>query len=154
MNERRDFLKIVAAGPAGALLLPLFAETGSRSLAADVECAAGRLPKNIIYSKAHEGVWKGKSGSHLPNITATRDGDLVKVRVETKHGMSESHYIVRHTIVAQCGEVLGAKTFSWKDEPVSTYELKLPPMDKPQTVYVTSYCSKHDLWLLETKVQV
>ena len=41
MSERREFLKLLAATPAGAALIPLLAETGPGTLAADVECAAG-----------------------------------------------------------------------------------------------------------------
>ena len=77
MNERRQFLKMVAAGPAGAALLPLFAQTGQCSVAEDVEQTAetlGRLPENIIYTKDHQGVWKGKSGSHLPKLEVERAG--------------------------------------------------------------------------------
>ena len=47
MSERREFLKLVAAGPAGAMLFPLLAATGRESLAADISCAAetlGKLP--------------------------------------------------------------------------------------------------------------
>ena len=54
MNERRKLLKMVAAGPAGALLLPLFAETGNQTLADEVEQCAGHtgcMPKNIVYTE-------------------------------------------------------------------------------------------------------
>lgn len=155
MNERRQFLKMVAAGPAGAALLPLFAQTGQCSVAEDVERAAetlGRLPENIIYTKDHQGVWKGKSGSHLPKLEVERAGGKLKLTVTTKHGMSEPHYIVRHTVVDGNGEVLGAKTFSWKDKPVSTYEVDLPAGGKSQSLFVMSYCSKHDLWLAQAQL--
>ncbi len=157
MNERRKFLKILAAGPAGAMLLPLFAETGPEALAEEVgktSARHGRFLQNIIFTKRREGVWQGKAGSHVPTISAERSGDTVTLTVETKHGMSEAHYIVRHTVVSSKGKVLGAKTFSWKDEPVSTYEVKLPAGSGPQTVFVTSFCNKHDLWLARTKLDV
>jgi desulfoferrodoxin (superoxide reductase-like protein) len=156
MNERRQFLKMVAAGPAGAALLPLFAQTGQCSATQDVEQVAetlGRLPANIIYTKDHQGVWKGKSGSHLPQLNAERSGDKLKLTVTTKHGMVASHYIVRHTVVDGSGEVLGAKTFNWKDKPVSTYEIDLPAGGK-RGLFVMSYCSKHDLWLAQTQLDV
>ena len=157
MNERRKFLKILAAGPAGALLVPLFSETGNQTLAEEVEKASrrrGRFLQNVIFTKSREGVWKGKAGSHVPSISAKRSGDTVTLTVETTHGMSEEHYIVRHTVVSAKGEVLGNKTFSWKDEPVSTYEVKMPKTDEEQAVFVTSFCSKHDLWLAHTKLEV
>jgi len=157
MSERREFLKLLAATPAGAALIPLFAETGRGTLAADVECAAGvlgKLPENIIYTKEHPGAWKGKEGSHIPSVAAEKAGDKLVVKLLNKHGMSESHYIVRHTVVAECGEVLGAKTFSWKDEPISTHELKLPAEGKAQHVFVLSYCNLHDLWLAHAELKV
>ena len=146
---------MVAAGPAGALLLPLFSETGNGTLAADVESCAnalGKLPENIVYTEAQQGVWKGKAGSHLPNVQAEKADGKVKVTVETKHGMSEEHYIVRHTLVTDCGKVLGAKTFHWDDEPVSEYAVELSGDCKQ--VFVTSYCNLHDLWLAKTKLEV
>ena len=157
MNERRQFLKMVAAGPAGAALLPFFAQTGQCSVAEDLEQVAeslGRLPENIIYTKDHQGVWKGKSGSHLPRLAAERAGGKLKLTVATKHGMSEPHYIVRHTVVDGGGEVLGAKTFSWKYKPVSTYEVDLPAGGKSQSLFVMSYCSKNDLWLVQVQLNV
>ena len=154
MSERRRFLKLVAAGPAGALLLPLFSGTGKSTLAADVECAAeslGKLPENIIYTKARPGVWKGKEGGHIPVVSAKAAGDKISLNVETNHGMSEEHYIVRHSVVSDCGKVLGAKTFHWKDDPVSEYEFELKGECKH--LFVMSYCNLHDLWVAHTVLE-
>ncbi len=157
MNERRRFLKIVAAGPAGALLVPLLAESGPGTLFADVECVAGelgRLPENVIYTRERQGVWKGKAGSHVPLVDVERRDGKVVLKVETQHGMSEGHYIVRHTVVSGEGKVLGAKTFKWTDEPVSTHEIEIPGSEKGRELFVTSFCSLHDLWLLHTHLKV
>lgn len=157
MSERREFLKLLAATPAGAALVPLFAETGPGTLAADVECAAevlGKLPENIIYTKEHPGVWKGKEASHIPSVATEKAGENLVVKLENKHGMSESHFIVRHTVVAECGMVLGAKTFSCKDQPISTHEIKLAADGKTQHVFVLSYCNLHDLWLAHAELKV
>ena len=83
----------------------------------------GSIPENIIYTKERPGVWKGKDGSHLPVVTSTKEGAVLKVTVETKHGMSDAHFIVRHVIISEAGEVLGAKTFTPKDKPVSTHDI-------------------------------
>ena len=154
MNERRKFLKLVAAGPAGALLLPIFAETGKETMGADLDsaaCAVGKLPDNIIYSKAHPGVWKGKGGSHIPQVSVKKSGSKFSLNVETKHGMSEKHYIVRHTVVADCGKVVGANTFHWDDKPVSEYEFELE--GKCKQLFVMSYCNMHDLWVAQTVIE-
>ena len=157
MSERREFLKLVAAGPAGALLVPLFAETGRGTLAADVECAAevlGKLPQNIIYTRQNPGVWKGKEGSHIPAVQVKKTDAGLTVTLTNKHPMSDEHYIVRHTVVGECGTVLGAKTFSWKDQPASTHEIKVAADGKVPHVYVLSYCNLHDLWVLHTELKV
>jgi len=113
-----------------------------------------QIPENIIYTKERPGVWKGKDGSHLPVVTSVKEGGVLKVTVETKHGMNAAHYIVRHAIITETGEVLGAKTFSADDKPVSTYEIKLETLAKSPNVFVTSYCNLHDLWLTHTKLEV
>ncbi|MHB8968950.1 MAG: desulfoferrodoxin family protein [Pirellulaceae bacterium] len=157
MSERREFLKLLAAGPAAGILVPLMANTGQNTLAAEVESVAellGRIPENIIYTKERPGAWKGKDGSHVPLVQAVKDGDLLKLTVETKHGMSDAHYIVRHVIISEKGEVLGSKTFSPKDKPVSTYEVKLEGVGDSSSVFVTSFCNLHDLWLAHTKLEV
>lgn len=157
MHERRRFLKMVAVGPAGAVLLPLFSATGQNSLAADVQESAGilgRLPKNIVYTTDQPGVWKGKDASHLPRVAVEKSEGKIVLTVQTKHGMSAQHYIVRHTVVNGLGEVLGAETFSWDDKPLSTYEIELPSGSsaKAKQLFVTSYCNLHDLWLAEAKL--
>ena len=98
--------------------------------------------------------WKGKEGSHIPSVATEKAGDNLVVKLENKHGMSESHFIVRHTVVAECGMVLGAKTFSWKDQPISTHEIKLAADGKTQHVFVLSYCNLHDLWLAHAELKV
>ena len=58
--------------------------------------------------------------SHLPSIAI--DGN--QVTVETNHGMSNKHFIVRHTLISKDGEVLGEKTFTPDDDDaISSYTL-------------------------------
>ena len=157
MSERREFLKLLAAGPAAGILVPLLADTGRNTLAAEVESVAellGRLPENIIYTKERPGAGKARTGATCRWSKRSKIGDLLKLTVETKHGMSDAHYIVRHVIISEKGEVLGAKTFSPKDKPVSTYEVKLEGLGDSASVFVTSFCSLHDLWLAHTKLEV
>jgi superoxide reductase len=132
MTDRRDFLKaslVVAAGVAAGKVSPALAGTGS-------------LPKGLIYTAEDQGQWAGKAGSHAPVVSI--DGN--KVTIETKHPMTEPHFIVRHTLVSDKGEVLGAKTFSAADaKAVSVFELEAGKSAR----YVTSFCNKHDFWVTE-----
>jgi superoxide reductase len=157
MSARREFLKLLAVGPAAGVLVPLLSEQGSNTFAQEVESMAEileRIPENLIYTKERPGVWKGKDGSHVPVVTSVKDGAVLKVTVETKHGMSEAHYIVRHVVITEAGQVLGSKTFSSKDKPVSTYEIKVEALGKTPNVFVTSFCNMHDLWLAQAKLEV
>jgi superoxide reductase len=140
MSNRRTFLKsslAVAAGLAVGHISPVSA--GS----------ACSYPKGIVYTTQNPGKWSGKTGGHMPNVKV--EGN--KVIVTTTHGMSEEHYIVRHTIVSKCGKVLGEKTFHSSDaEARSVFEL--PDTSSKYawdttTLYATSFCNKHDLWVAE-----
>jgi len=137
MNNRRDFLKTSVALGAGVVATSL---TGCAS---DKKEAKAIIPKGIYYSKEEQGRWKGKAGSHAPVITV----EGKKVTVETKHGMSEGHYIVKHTLLNAEGEVLGEMVFTPKDKAISTYELK----KVPTSLVATSFCNLHDLWVSEYK---
>ncbi len=136
MNNRRNFLKtslVVSAGVfASANATPTFANTTS-------------FPKGIIYTDENPGKWEGKSGGHLPIVTV--DGN--QVTIKTKHGMSEKHYIVRHTIVSEDGKVLGEKTFYPSDKKASSV-FKID--GKHSVLYATSFCNKHDLWVAKFSI--
>ena len=135
MTKRRDFIKASVAMTAGAI--------ATRVVPASAGGAS--FPQGVIYTKDQPGQWAKKVGSHAPIVTV--DGN--KVTVKTKHGMSEKHYIVRHTLVSADGEVLGANTFSPSDEEaVSVFEVK----DGAGNLYATSFCNKHDFWLTEFSV--
>jgi superoxide reductase len=136
MKNRRDFLKssaVVSTGLIAATAIPAIAKENS--------------VKNIFaYSAAEPGRWEGKAGSHAPVVTV--DGN--SVTVETKHGMAEMHYIVKHTIVTASGEVLGEQVFFPKQDKkaISTYEIK----KKHEKLYALSFCNLHDLWVSEFRV--
>lgn len=132
MSNRRDFLKTSLGVAAGVSV----ANIGI------VSAGTTMLPPGLIYTRENPGKWDKKVKSHLPMVTV--EGN--KVRVETKHPMTEKHFIVRHTLVSKDGEVLGEKTFSPDDEEaVSVFEL---PSGKT-ALYATSFCNKHDMWVAE-----
>ena len=135
MTDRRNFLKTSAAAAVAVVL-----GSGSQAGAAETGSYAG-----IVYTKDNPGQWAKKVGSHAPVI----DFQNGKVTVTTKHGMSEAHFIVRHTLVLADGSVVGAKTFTPADTPESTYDL---PADYSGEIYATSFCNLHDFWLTEAMV--
>jgi len=135
MSSRREFIKgsVVAAS-----LLTL-----GKVLPAK---ASAKTLNGVIYTKDNPGKWGKKVGSHLPSITVENS----KVTLETKHPMSEKHYIVRHTLVLEDGTVAGAKTF-YPDtkNAVSIFDL---PAGYKGKIYGTSFCNLHDFWLNEAMV--
>ncbi|MBS1258572.1 MAG: hypothetical protein MAG551_01631 [Candidatus Scalindua arabica] len=139
MSNRRAFLKsslAVAAGVAVGHVSPVSADSAS-------------LPRGVVYTSHNPGKWSKKVGGHLPKVEV--EGN--KVTVTTTHGMSDEHYIVRHTIVSKNGDVLGEKTFSPSDTQAKS-EFELPATSSKYvwdttTLYATSFCNKHDLWVTE-----
>jgi superoxide reductase len=132
MNSRREFIKSGVAVCAGVAL-------GANHTA---QAAGGAFTKGLVYTAENPGMWEKKVKSHAP-VVEVKDG---KVTVTTNHGMSEKHYIVRHTLVGPDGDVLGDKTFSPHDEnAVSRFDL---PSHKGKLL-ATSFCNKHDLWVTE-----
>jgi superoxide reductase len=135
MQGRRDFLKgsIVAAGVS-------LAGTAARAQ------AAGKFPPGLIYTKEAPGRWAGKEGTHVPK--ATLEAGVLKV--VTPHGMSEKHYIVKHTVTTPDGKLIGEKTFAPTDAAAGS-SFPLPDGFKG-ALWVTSFCNIHDLWLAEFTV--
>ena len=139
MSNRRVFLKsslAVAAGLAVGHVSPVSANPVS-------------FPNGIVYTKQNPGKWSKKVNGHVPKVEV--EGN--KVTVTTTHGMTDEHYIVRHTIVSKNGNVLGEKTFCPSDsEAKSVFELtdvSSKYVWVPTTLYATSFCNKHDLWVTE-----
>jgi len=146
MSERREFIKgslaaaaVVAAGSASsALAMP-------KSCPKSCPTANPGLT-GIIYSAANPGKWEKKVAGHAPQV-AVSDG---KVMVTTKHGMSEKHYIVRHTLVLADGTVAGEKTFFPSAEKAeSVFDL---PADYKGRIMATSFCNLHDFWVTPAQV--
>ncbi|MES9930942.1 MAG: desulfoferrodoxin family protein [Candidatus Thiodiazotropha sp. 6PDIVS] len=102
-------------------------------------------PVNLVYTQKNPGKWKSKKGTHIPHFEITGR----KIRVNTEHGQSERHFIVRHTLLLEDGTVVGANTFTANDAPISEYNL---PAGYKGKIYATSFCNKHDLWVSEENV--
>jgi superoxide reductase len=143
MNDRRNFMKAGLVVTASAVGLSACNTIGAKE--ETVKKSVDVFPGGMIYTRENPGMWKKKIGGHAPEVTVA-DG---KVKIETHHGMSPKHYIVRHTIVSPSGEVLGAKTFSSSDdEAVSEFDV---PAGESE-LYATSFCNKHDLWVTKFTV--
>ncbi len=137
--SRRNFLKTSAVASASVAAL------GTAGSVMASEKATTMAFPGVIYTAEQEGKWKGKAGSHAPKVKV--EGN--KVSVQTVHGMSEEHFIVRHTIVLQDGTEIGGKTFTPSDSPESSFEL---PAGYKGKAYATSFCNQHDMWLTEFSV--
>lgn len=133
MSDRRTFLKTALFAAAGASAVSL------RSAQAADE--APQLP-GILHSAAHPGQWTEKAGSHAPVVEVAGD----QATVTTPHDMALGHYIVKHTIVTEGGEVIGNRTFQPTEErAVSTYTI--PAAHKGKKLLATSFCNLHDMWI-------
>ncbi len=132
--NRRNF---IATSASAAVL----ATVASRAQASD----AALPPVNLIYTKENPGAWDAKKATHAPLVEVAAG----KVKIITPHPMSEEHFIVRHTLVLANGTVVGAKTFTPKDQPISEYTL---PAGYSGKIFATSFCNQHDFWLTEAKV--
>ncbi len=134
MKNRRDFMKsslVVSAVALTATTIPLLAGQNTKA--------------NIFaYSKNNPGRWEGKDKSHAPVVTIQGN----KVTVETKHGMAPEHYIVKHTLLSETGEVVGENVFfpPHDKKALSHFEIK----GSYKELYALSFCNLHDQWV--TKV--
>ena len=135
MYDRRDFLKTTAA--AVSVMALTSAPRAFASSSAEY--------KNIVFTKDSPGKWAGKEGIHAPQVTVAGE----KVTLVTNHPMSESHFIVRHTLVLGDGTFVGGTAFAPTDKPESTYDL---PAGYKGQIYATSFCNLHDFWLTDTAV--
>jgi superoxide reductase len=134
--NRRTFLTGAAAAAA-------FATIGKAGAAEQATC--GLPPKNMFYTKENPGRFEKKAAAHVPQLEIAGS----KVKLTTPHPMTDEHFIVRHGLLLADGTVVGNKTFTSKDQPVSEYEL---PAGYKGKVFGTSFCNQHDFWLVEATV--
>ena len=145
MSDRREFLKLGMATAAGlAVGVVGVQDAGATGMKKMMSKKDLDLP-GILYTEENLGMWAEKIELHLPEVTV----EGMKVTLLTPHPMTAEHHIVRHTVVAADGTVVGGKTFyPDKDQTAqSSYELKA------KGKYVaTSFCNKHDMWVREFEV--
>jgi superoxide reductase len=135
MKGRREFMKGALAA-AGAVAVAGVGRLEAKTM----------FPAGLIYTRESPQRWAGKEGAHAPKVTV--EGRSVKIL--TPHPMTEKHFIVKHTLVTPEGKVIGDKTFSSTDTAAeSTFVL---PEGFKGTLWATSFCNIHDLWLTEFEV--
>jgi superoxide reductase len=132
--QRREFVAAALAAAGGATAIPTRAKAASEDAL-----------ENIVFTEVQPGHWKAVEALHVPVVTISGS----KMTVRTPHPMSETHYIVSHTVVLEGGKFLGRKTFTWQDQPISEHTL---PAGYKGKVSVTSTCNQHDWWLKEVTV--
>ena len=135
MSQRRDFLK-----KSSTMVVGMMAGIPAKVFAFNRE-----FPNGLIYTKQNPGRWSKNANEHAPVITL----EGKKITIFTPHPMTVEHYIVRHTLVAEDGKVLGDKTF-YPPELTASSTSELP--EKPKSkLYATSFCNLHDYWVTEFK---
>ncbi|WP_419780259.1 desulfoferrodoxin family protein [Maridesulfovibrio sp.] len=137
MNSRRKFM-VMSAAASAAIFMPVANASAGKS---------SKYPSNVIYTEKDPGVWDKKAATHLPQVEV-KNGKAI---IRTLHPMTEKHYIVRHTLVDDKGNVVGAKTFSNTDEKAVS-RFKLPAGSKGRKYFATSFCNKHDFWVSPVKL--
>lgn len=141
MTDRRDFIRLSAAGVGAGMVAPAMA------LADSGKQAAG----SIYYTKDAPGRWSDKVATHLPNIEIEKAGGKIVVKIVTAHEMKGyEHYIVKHVLLDQNYKFIDEYLFNPdKDKAaISTFTLH----DYSGPIYALSMCNKHDLWLNGTEV--
>ena len=144
--NRRHFLYTGSAVAASALVPRIQAE--DYPAAPDDNTLLG----NVIFSADQPGRYAKKAQGHLPRITITKTPQGQTVQVETNHEMNGyTHYIVKHQLFDQNFTLLAEHMFNPKTEPkpVSEFHLK----NYSGTLFVTSMCNKHDVWLAQVDVK-
>ena len=132
MENRRNFIKSAFALTAGIFVASVVPLAAMENVVAGI----------FAYSKRKPGKWEGKAKSHAPIVTVKGD----TITIETKHGMSEKHYIAKHTLLSESGKVLGEKYFSPTDKKaISTFKLTT----KHEELFALSLCNLHDEWVTE-----
>ena len=136
MDNRRNFIKTTLLVAGGLAITHPALAAKKRKLHA----------KGLIYTKLDSGMWEEKVASHAPIVEIKGN----EVTLTTEHGMSDRHYIVRHSLVTESGEVLGTETFYPEDpKAISIHEL---PSGTKGKLYASSFCNKHDFWVTEFEI--
>lgn len=141
--ERRDFIRLSAAGAAVSIIAPSL-----------VQAEAGKQPTppgDVFYTKDAQGRWAGKAATHLPVIEASKADGKITVKITTPHEVKGyEHYIVKHVLLDKDYKFLNERLFDPSKDAVAISEFTLA--NYSGTVYALSLCNKHDLWLSSAEI--
>ena len=136
--KRRDFVSLNAVAVGASFIAP-------KVLAENAQSASP--VSDLYYTKASPGRWAQKVATHLPTAEVTKElSGKIQVKVVTPHEMKGyEHYIVKHVLLDKNYQFIAEHLFNPMTEKValSTHNLD----SYTGTLYVLSYCNKHDLWL-------
>lgn len=142
--ERRDFIRLSAAGAAVSVIAPTLAQAAE----------AGKQPTppgDVFYTKDAQGRWAGKGATHLPVIEVVKADGKATVKVTTPHEVKGyEHYIVKHVLLDKDYKFLNERMFDPSKDLVAISEFSLTGYSG--TIYALSLCNKHDLWLSSAEV--
>jgi superoxide reductase len=134
--QRRDFIRLSAAGVGIGMMTPALAETSKQVTET----------RDIYYTEAAPGRWSGKVATHLPTITVEKTDSHNTVKIVTAHEMKGyEHYIVKHTLLDKNYKFIAEHLFNPTEDKVAESSFILD--NYSGTVYALSLCNKHDLWL-------
>ncbi len=135
--DRRNLLRVTAAGAAVGIVAPRSALAGSPAFNPLRAPMAGAL----YFTEDAPGRWSKKVTGHLPRFE--REGNIIEVA--TGHEMNGfEHYIVKHQVFDQDFKLIAEKMFNpATDAPVSRHDIS----GHGGRIYALSFCNKHDAWL-------
>lgn len=136
--ERRDFIRLSAAGLGAGLIAPTTAVAKT--------CNQITAPKNIYYTKEAPGRWSSKVATHLPVIQIEKTSGKITEKIVTAHEMNGyDHYIVKHVLLDKDYRFIDERLFNPAQDKAATSSYTLE--NYIGTLYALSMCNKHDLWL-------
>ncbi len=141
--ERRDFMRLSAAGAAVGLV--------ASNLAQAETVKQITPPGDVFYTKDAQGRWTGKAATHLPVIEVSKADGKTTVKITTPHEVKGyEHYIVKHVLLDKDYKFLNERLFDPTKDAVAISEFNLAGYSG--AVYALSLCNKHDLWLSSAEV--
>ncbi|MBT3330107.1 MAG: hypothetical protein HOK21_06080 [Rhodospirillaceae bacterium] len=147
--NRRQILTMAGTGAAAVILggngAPAASTAGATGApAGDMRAPLRALAGKIFYTADQPGRWKGKEGGHSPLIKVDKDGTDVLVRAANQHGMSKTHYIIKHILLDAQLNFVKEQVFDQAfDMPRSRFELN----GVKGRFFVVSMCNLHDNWI-------